>query len=358
MILRFTLAAAVLLSTAAVYAADPSPANSAFQQGKAFASGQTSGLKGKITTGSGQDAVPNFGGNAPEQNYFQKGNGQLFGFGQSKLTGCSSGPTASSPYKQQECDAVNFLSKNPENRVKFNVDKNDPIIVNSGDVIRDPSSVAAGYGNGSTYQNCTQTTQTKPATYTSDVCQDYTPIDSQICTVGLVVDVNADSNFQCKKSISAYESYTCNKQVIVSATPGSTTTTTQTVCDEGNYVAYGKYGKPSCDTGCYSGYVRCVDGNCYPFCMPYTYWNEFTGQQETRCNEYYVYEGGVGGSWPLDEITAGMDKSMSCGRWYTSGLNGMTLTKYGVQKTVTVQNPPVITTTINNGCAALESRAQ
>jgi hypothetical protein len=215
----------------AVSWADPPDA---FQQGQSFASGQTGAAASNVTTGSGQSVIPNFGGNPPEQSYFQGGQGQLFGHGQSKLTGCASGPTASSAYQQQECDAVNFLAKNPENRLRFDVNKNDPLIVGSDSVIRDPSAIAGS--TGSSYANCTTTTDTTPGKYENETCTEYATTDTSNCTVGRIVEVDADSNFQCRRTVNAYETLTCDDSSVGCTQTGTTLqcADTSTLCYSGS----------------------------------------------------------------------------------------------------------------------------
>lgn len=323
----------------------------AFNDGKELGSTSKDENFSEITTNTAKKVIPAYGQNAPESAYFQGGNGNTSGLGLAKLQACETNGSSGTAVQRQECEAVNFLAKNPNVRPQLNISKNDALIKKTRDIQGSAEDIFGSIGQGGNTA-CVTKTVTTPAQYETNTCINLSEAEAQQCTMGREIDINADSNFQCKQTINTYESYSCNKRVTVSATPGSTTTTTQTVCDSGNFVAYGSNGR---DSNLY-GWLRCVNGVCKQFCLQQTYWLDGGGTYES-CYDPYAGEG-PGTEYPLSEINAGMDTSISCGKYYTTSLNGLTLTKYGIKKNITIQNPPVITTSESNGCATFESRAQ
>ncbi len=152
----------------------------------AFAEGQSVGNTG-MNTANG--AIANGGSNVP--NYtsqdgtltplYAGGNGSLGPAGTGKEADCSTQPANPSAYWQQECDAVNYLAKKPENRMPLTA--SDPIVTGSTGTISNP-------GTTTSTQDCHDVTSTIPATYKQATCeqalgtQTYTcnRIDDPICT--------------------------------------------------------------------------------------------------------------------------------------------------------------------------------
>lgn len=70
-------------------------------------------MTGSISEQNGASVVPGYstrGSGAVESSYFAGGNGALPGFGTAKASSCAMGPRSSDSLKQQEYDAINFLS--------------------------------------------------------------------------------------------------------------------------------------------------------------------------------------------------------------------------------------------------------
>jgi hypothetical protein len=83
---------------------------------------------------------------------------------------------------QQECDAVNFLAKNPSIRPKFIIDKkNDPLLTGSANTIKNPGSTP-----GSSNQQCHVETVTTPATYKTESCEQSVVTQSFTCQKTLI----------------------------------------------------------------------------------------------------------------------------------------------------------------------------
>ena len=106
--------------------ADMTPAE-AFNQGKTFGNAGKGGAGGTVSSASGAANVPKYNTSAPESGYYSGGKGLLGTAGTNKLTACQT-YVAGNAYDQQECDAVNFLAKNPSERPIVPLSKTDPII--------------------------------------------------------------------------------------------------------------------------------------------------------------------------------------------------------------------------------------
>lgn len=169
------LVAAVLASSAFMAAAQMSTTD-AFNAGKDFANGAKGTAAGSVNSSTGQSKLPYFSTSAPESQNYQSGKSPITGAGQNKMTNCA---TTTSPdgFKQQECDAVNFLAKNATSRPKYVIDKSrDPIITGSKNVIANPGSIP-----GANNQQCRVERVKTPATYLNETCTETQTLDSLNC---------------------------------------------------------------------------------------------------------------------------------------------------------------------------------
>lgn len=135
------------------------------------------------------------------------------------MQNCANYTPGQNKIANQECEVVNFLAKNPNVRPQFNIGNNDPMILGAKNA-RDNAatvfqSLGISGGTGSSAQ-CTTRTETTPAQYTTETCTTLRSIEGQQCTIGRVVNIDSDSNFQCDQTISAYETVKCQK--VLSAT--------------------------------------------------------------------------------------------------------------------------------------------
>ncbi|MGM3412882.1 hypothetical protein KXR69_25160 [Ralstonia holmesii] len=163
--------------------ADPpiqTPAD-AFQAGKTFGQSGKDSAAGKVNTTTGSQNLPNFTTNAPQSANFANGKGNLGAAGNSKLAACQNS-VSPDPMAQQECDAVNFLAKNPSIRPKFIIDKkNDPLLTGSANTIKNPGTTP-----GSSNQQCHVETVTTPATYKTESCEQSVVTQSFTCQKTLI----------------------------------------------------------------------------------------------------------------------------------------------------------------------------
>lgn len=169
--------------------ADMTPAE-AFNQGKTFGNTGKGGAGGTVSSASGAANVPKYNTSAPESGYYSGGKGLLGTAGTNKLTACQT-YVAGNAYDQQECDAVNFLAKNPSERPIVPLSKTDPIITGSDPVIKNPGTAPAS-GTG---QVCRTVTQNNPGEYVTETCTTARKTDFSECDNTLDIQINW--NYYC-----------------------------------------------------------------------------------------------------------------------------------------------------------------
>lgn len=209
----------LLLATAAH---GQNQATNAFNEGKAVGSSKTQGLFDSVKSGSGTENIPGYGQEPQEKNYFMGGNGNLGPYGVAKMQSCATSPSDPDPIKRQECEAVNFLAKNPNVRPQFQLSNADSMFQKAKQIAGNAenflNSLGFNIGNGNLSQ-CTTRTETTPAQYTTETCSILREVGEQQCTIGRVVNIDADANFQCDKTVTALSSSTRTTSI---STPGCT----------------------------------------------------------------------------------------------------------------------------------------
>jgi hypothetical protein len=154
----------------------------AFNAGRSFAQTGSSAAAGTVNATSGNNNLPNYSTAAPESAHYGDGVGNVGQAGMSKLAACQQRGVAGNAFAQQECDAVNFLSKNPTTRQKFIIDKDhDPLLTGSKDTIKNPSG-----DTGSEEQQCRVVHEVIPGTSTTEVCEQTMGTENVTCNRTLV----------------------------------------------------------------------------------------------------------------------------------------------------------------------------
>lgn len=174
--LRKTAIAACTMILASAVAAQVKTTADAFSMGKDFAKTGSKAAGGTVNSSSGSKNLPNFTTTAPESSNFAGGKGNVGAAGHAKMINCE---TSHSPdaFTQQECEAVNFLAKNPSTRPKFDIDKKkDPILTGSGDIIKNPGLIPGTNG-----QQCHVVTTNVPATMTEQTCEQSITTTNIVC---------------------------------------------------------------------------------------------------------------------------------------------------------------------------------
>lgn len=167
---------------------------------------------------SNAKAMPFYTDKPPQSSEF--GGSSLFNVGTARINTCKTEPDGPDQIANQECDAVNFLAKNPYEKVKVDVDENDPIISGIGEIINNAKP-------GEITENCGTKTTTTPNIYATEVCNSYNLSENKSCAMGQIVNVDTKANFQCNTTKNAIENVTCDKYLAV-ACPN-----TPAYCDAG-----------------------------------------------------------------------------------------------------------------------------
>ncbi|WP_303783178.1 hypothetical protein [Azovibrio restrictus] len=212
--LGFVLAA-LLASQLAL--AQTGGSQSAFEAGKLLGQGKNQGAFSGITGGSAQNSIPRYGTSTPEANYFAGGKGETFGPGIGKMQSCATYTPGSDRVANQECEAVNFLARNPNVRPQFNIGQNDPMMQKYRNLRDNAEQAFAQFfpgGRGSSNQ-CVTRNETIPGQYSTETCVSMQEVGTQQCTIGRVINIDTDANFQCEQSINSYESLACQKRYTV-----------------------------------------------------------------------------------------------------------------------------------------------
>lgn len=138
-----------------------------------------------------------------------------------KMTGCAaSNPHYTNSLSAQECDAVNFLVKNPVQRMKVAIDKNDPVLQNARSILKDPMRFA-GATDSAVYSNCTESTVTGPPTNTIQTCTSTPQIADETCSTSKQFATN------CAGAVTATPSHTTQQGTYQASLTNIATAATQ-----------------------------------------------------------------------------------------------------------------------------------
>lgn len=178
-------------------------------EGKTFGKSQLTKLKNGVSSKNAKDA-PLYNINPPQKSSY--GAASLFEVGAGRINTCRTAAGTGNKIADQECEAVNFIAKNPENRVRFDLSPSDPAVIASRGHANNAGGMLDQITGG---QECVDKTTTTPAEHAIESCVEYLPIEDKSCTIGQQVDVDADSNFQCEVTYQALERVTCQKRLTV-----------------------------------------------------------------------------------------------------------------------------------------------
>lgn len=221
--------------------------SAAFTEGRTLGSGSIGGAFQGIGSGNAASMVPGYGQSASQSQLFQGGQGQLSEPGVTKVTDCAGQTPDADAYRRQECDAVNFVARNPSLRPAFSIDRaTDPLISRVNAIATNPTLQFTGINVGSSTEQCRVVTDTTPATFTTEICTEYRPVTSDLCstarqitvdqnhlyqcveqmqtlsnascTIGQQIAVSTSYNYQCNQTVQGYETLSCRRGV--SATVG------------------------------------------------------------------------------------------------------------------------------------------
>lgn len=187
---------------AASSAFDPAQLTSKHDAGIEFAKSQLDKSAANVNQNNAKSA-PFYNPNPKQASGFSSTD--IFGIGSSRITECKTEGKGSDKVANQECEAVNFLAKNPDNRKRFQLPSNDPAILAGRDAINKAKKDMLSE-NG-----CVMKTTTTPSQSRIESCNEYNPVESSNCVMGREIVVDDYSNYQCDQTLNAYEYPKCNR---------------------------------------------------------------------------------------------------------------------------------------------------
>ncbi len=219
----FLVLAGVICTSA--NAVPPTPQQQAFAQAQALANAAQTGAAATISSGGVATTVNQFNptyynssGNAPESALFQGGNGQPAAGGLAKVNNCQTGVPNPDNFLQQNCDAINFMVKNPATRPHISLPPS--LFAPSKAIMTNAPALAAGslgVTNPSAaggFTGCTNQTVTPSPTL--ETCSEFTGTVAQQCTFGRVGLADKFTEYQGDKTNDIYLPQSCDKTVNVS----------------------------------------------------------------------------------------------------------------------------------------------
>lgn len=202
------------------------PMSDSFSSGSAIANGQVNGIAAGITATGIQGVIPQYGASTTTQSgYYAGGNGDIEVPGATQINTCASATATNDPMADQYCNAVNFLATNPTNRPQFTIGKNDPLMQNFQAISQGASAILASNGMSATGTSspCVPVTTTTPAQYTTEMCSTAKELTTTQCTMGRIVNIADNTNYQCNQTINAYQTSTCTRGSVVTVSAGQCT---------------------------------------------------------------------------------------------------------------------------------------
>ncbi|MDP2781065.1 hypothetical protein [Devosia sp.] len=207
-------------------AAPLTPAQQAFADAKALAASAQANAVANLSSGGVSSTVNQFNptyynsnGTAPESALFQGGNGNTVSAGQSKVADCQNGTPNPDPFLRQNCEAINLMVNNPSNRPQFSL----PASMFASSKAIEAQGITDPNATGSFTGCVDKATGSLP---TTELCQEWFGIASQQCTIGRVILVDVNTNYQCDKTVDTYLPQTCDRTVNVTVTPQNPIQTT------------------------------------------------------------------------------------------------------------------------------------
>ncbi|EMR8015426.1 conjugal transfer protein TraN [Acinetobacter baumannii] len=153
------------------------------------------GASSAVNQGNGSQWLPGYSERAKEEGYYQGGMGNVNQSGADKYARCANANAVLTADEKIECDAINFVNKNPRSRKLYEVDpKKDPVIKSSNEI---KNNTFESFKNN---QTCFQKTVKTNPVYEEQVCTQGVALSEQQCFEQTVNDV-------CPTS---YDGNTCN----------------------------------------------------------------------------------------------------------------------------------------------------
>ena len=167
--------------------------------------------------------VPRYEGQPAEANSWYGGGAMIPKTqGNSKITGCATNPADPDIYQRQECEGINFVSKNRTVRPDVSIDANEKLATGTHDIVSDPKDTLDKYGwtipfnpDGSIgtipEAACGTETIIVPERTKEESCSIYYGAEFFLCQTALNVQVDPNFNYSCLETKLKNQNYNCNK---------------------------------------------------------------------------------------------------------------------------------------------------
>lgn len=196
----------------------------ALQQGRELATGAASAAANTIRVpeidSSVEDVVPRYN-DSPDGRY-DGGRGNPAPAGTQQVIDCSvATPEQLAGYAGKACDATNFITRNASTRPMISVEQNDPLLTNAqartsqGRLVGLPSSMVNTTATTGDLAQCETVIDPGGTSQRTSVCHEQGAMSEPSCTVGQVVEVDADYQYQCRQTPLQVETLSCNRTRIV-----------------------------------------------------------------------------------------------------------------------------------------------
>ena len=184
--------------------------DSAKQQGGQLGTALNPSVIQGIKTGNPSAVVPGYNSNPTQKQYFQDGQGSTVGPGATRVAGCAN-------QSDVECQAVNLIQNGPQTRPQFNITRSDPLLVRSKGLTSNPTGQIGDIF--SSYETCKTTTTTIPATFETQVCDEFSVNEDKVCSMGQQVVVDPNYLYKCVETIQSQANRTCTMGRVVQVSP-------------------------------------------------------------------------------------------------------------------------------------------
>lgn len=273
-------------------------------------------LQGNDSTVTGFDTskLPNYNPNPSQTGLF--GSASLFQPGADKINACAGYTPGSDKVENQECEAVNFLAKNPSQRIHVSVPAGDPVRSANLESATNPKDVLKRFGMDldANPGECKDVTQVTDPTYRNETCYEGAGVDQPVCSIGHAIEVDTDANYVCDQTHQAVEVKKCSKKLVVTgagwACEGKTALfDTQAACASACTVV----------TKLYWIFYTCPDSAAY-FCHTITTDREVANSVSLRTNGYPIETWGeVPWTGDLDFVATLKTNGLACDTWTLPG---------------------------------------
>jgi conjugal transfer mating pair stabilization protein TraN len=238
--LRPILLAAVLMHTFLL--AGPNQAADFLSEGKAIGEGRKQNMFDSIKPAISHDGgdVPFYNPNPPQAANFGKTT-DLLSLGTNRISECGDAKPGTDKIANQECEAVNFLTKNPYERKTVKIEKDDPLFDNIRNAMENPP--AGGSGQAGTDGQCVEKVEKQPDEYRKNFCDQWLIPEDKICNPVQNVTIDVDSLFSCNVTtlMTTNESCAAVKYSSYRIDSGSYTSPKNLVCSGGDAQVIGWY---------------------------------------------------------------------------------------------------------------------